>query len=72
MSRPPDWLARVNTPMRSAEEEAVRNSIKRGTPLGSEGWARETAQRLDQGFTLRNRGRPRNGDGTTSKNSHSS
>ena len=58
MPRPPDWLDRVNAAMTEAEEQGVRNSIRRGTPLGNEPWVRETADRLDLGFTLRDRGRP--------------
>ena len=56
--RPPGWVERVNAAMTPAEEEAIVRSIRRGTPLGSETWARETADRLDLGYTLRGRGRP--------------
>jgi putative transposase len=57
--RPDDWVERVNTAMTEAEEAAVRQSIRRGQPLGSGPWVLETAQRLGLGSTLRPRGRPR-------------
>jgi putative transposase len=53
-----DWIERVNAAMTRAEEDAVRNAIRRGSPLGHEGWVQDTAERLDLGFTLRGRGRP--------------
>ena len=57
--RPSDWIERVNTAMTETEEAAIRESIRCGTPLGSESWILQTAQRLDLGYTLRPRGRPR-------------
>jgi putative transposase len=56
--RPSNWVDRVNQAMTEAEEEAVRNAIRRGAPLGNEPWVRQTAKRLNLGFTLRGRGRP--------------
>ena len=52
-------LRRLNTPQTDAEGAAVRRSIVRGTPLGTEAWTRRTAERLDLESTVRPRGRPR-------------
>jgi putative transposase len=38
---------------------AVRKSVERGSPFGSEAWQKRTARRLGLEFTLRPRGRPR-------------
>ena len=50
---------RVNRPFASTEEEAVRQSIVRGQPFGSEAWQAKTASRLGLESTFRPRGRPR-------------
>ena len=57
--RPTDWLAWVNQPLTSAEVEALRGCISRGTPFGSQKWVRRTAERLHLAASLRPRGRPR-------------
>jgi len=54
------WVADVNRAMSQAEVDAVRKSVNRGTPWGTEQWQRRTAARLGLEFTLRPRGRPRN------------
>jgi len=56
--RPPDWPDRVNMAMNPHEEDAIRNAIGRGTPLGTDRWVGATAEQLDLGFTMRGRGRP--------------
>src|SRR5262245_42971573 len=56
---PKDWLAHVNRPQTEAEVEAVRRSVIRGTPYGSDTWQVATATRLGLDFTLRTRGRPK-------------
>lgn len=60
---PPDirrqWRAWVNTPQSSAEEEAVRTCIRRGSPFGDDAWRDRSAVRLELMSTLRARGRPR-------------
>jgi putative transposase len=56
---PADWVARVNKPQTDAEQEALRRSVNRGTPYGSEVWQRKTAARLGLGHTLRPPGRPK-------------
>jgi putative transposase len=55
---PRDWIARVNRPQSKKEEDALRRSIQRGTPFGSDRWTKLTATRLDLQSTLRPRGRP--------------
>jgi putative transposase len=59
IAMPRDWTARVNRPLGRAEEEAVRRSIYRGRPFGSEPWQIQTAARLGLESTFRDRGRPR-------------
>ena len=53
-----EWLEWVNQPQTEAELAALRQSISRGAPFGSETWARRTAKRLGLESTLRPRGRP--------------
>ncbi|MHB1155931.1 MAG: transposase [Phycisphaerales bacterium] len=53
------WTAWVNEPMSQAELEAVRQSVKRGTPWGGQKWVVQTAGRLSLLSTLRPIGRPR-------------
>jgi putative transposase len=57
-----DWVAHVNRPQTDAEVEALRRSVNRGTPYGSDKWQAATARRLGLGFTLRPRGRPKKAD----------
>lgn len=57
--RPHQWRAFVDKPQSEAEIEAIRRSINRGTPYGSENWATQSAVRLQLQHTLRPRGRPR-------------
>ena len=52
---PQDWVALVNRPQTEAELAAVRRSVGRGCPFGSEAWQRQTAERLGLGYTLRTR-----------------
>jgi putative transposase len=58
--RPRQWLKYVNEPQSESELAAVRRSVARGTPFGSEGWVTQTAARLQLKHTLRPRGRPKN------------
>ena len=60
IERPVGWAKRVNRPMTEAEEIAMRRSIVRGQPFGSEEWRAETACRLGLESSLRAIGRPRN------------
>lgn len=63
VERPQPWLQWVNQALTAAELAALRRSVNRGTPYGSQAWSRETAQRLGLESTLRPRGRPRKNDG---------
>jgi putative transposase len=56
---PRNWPALVNRPQSEAELAALRRSIARGTPFGSDHWMKLTATRLGLEFTLRPRGRPK-------------
>jgi putative transposase len=55
--RPPDWLERVNQPLRNLAE--LRECITRGRPFGSAVWTSKAAAQHGLGFTMRPPGRPR-------------
>jgi putative transposase len=56
------WLEHVNRPQSAAEVVAIRQSVLRGRPYGSEAWQQKTAKRMGLEFTFRPRGRPRKTD----------
>ncbi len=56
---PRDWRTYVNQPQTEAELKALRHSVQRGTPYGSDAWMTNTAHQLGLQSTLRPRGRPR-------------
>jgi putative transposase len=56
---PRQWVAYVNQPQTEAEADAVRRSIRKGAPFGSDAWTRRTVERLGLEHTQRPRGRPR-------------
>ena len=56
---PRNWISLVNKPQTEDEVAAVKQSISRGTPFGSERWTERMAKRLGLESTLRPRGRPR-------------
>jgi len=58
LARLPNWVNRVNEPLTEKEHEAVRWSIKRGSPFGNETWVESIARRFGLESTLRPRGRP--------------
>ena len=58
VQRPADWLAWVNRPETAEELEALRRSARRGSPYGTQRWARATARRLGIESSLRRPGRP--------------
>jgi putative transposase len=62
--RPADWTASVNAAVTAAEEEAVRQCIRRGRPFGGPEWAARTAARLGLNASLRPIGRPGRPDRT--------
>jgi len=49
----------VNEPQTDAEFAALRRSVARGDPYGSEKWLRKTAFKLGLEASLRSRGRPK-------------
>ena len=55
---PADWAAQVNAVQTEAELAALRRSVVRGAPYGSESWQRATAEALGLEATMRPRGRP--------------
>jgi putative transposase len=56
---PTDWLERVNRAQSEAELEAVRRSVERSQPFGSEHWQKRTAKSLRLEYTFRKPGRPK-------------
>ena len=60
IGRPRDWRSRVNRAETRGELEALRRSLQRGQPFGSEAWCEEIVRQLGLESTIRSRGRPRN------------
>lgn len=58
LPRLPGWVDRVNRPLEEKELDAIRWSIRRGSPFGTETWVESIARRLSLESTLRPRGRP--------------
>jgi putative transposase len=56
---PTDWVGWVNAPMKDTELSALRHSVNRERPFGSEAWVQRTARRLGLESSLHPRGRPR-------------
>ena len=52
-------LKRVNRAETAAELEALRRSVVRGQPYGSEAWQQQTAKQMGLQYTFRPQGRPR-------------
>jgi putative transposase len=59
ISRLPGWVQRVNEAFSKEELEAIRTSVNRGQPFGSEEWVEERAEKDGLWSTLRPVGRPR-------------
>jgi len=59
LPQPRAWVALVNEPQTEAELAAIRRSVIRGQPYGSDAWVKTTAAQLGLDSTLRSRGRPR-------------
>ncbi len=57
IDEPADWVQRVNRPQTQREEDAITESIRRGSPLGDERWMAQTVRRYNLGSTIRPRGR---------------
>ena len=58
--RPSRWKAMVNRAQNNKEVEAIRRSLIKGRPYGTEKFVSQSAVRLKLDHTLRSRGRPRN------------
>jgi putative transposase len=56
---PPGWTATVNGVLEDDDLKALRNSVQRGTPFGTDGWRGKIVKKLNLEHTLRPRGRPR-------------
>jgi putative transposase len=56
---PRNWVSLVNKPQTEAEVAAMKRSLERGAPFGSDRWVGRIARRLGLESTLRPRGRPR-------------
>jgi putative transposase len=59
VSLPSKWVRLVNQPQTDAELEALRQSVARGRPYGSESWVQKVVHQLGLESTIRPRGRPR-------------
>jgi putative transposase len=61
VERPADWVAYVNEPQSEGELAALRRSVNRGCPFGSEEWQAATVTELGLESTMRARGRREKG-----------
>jgi len=59
VEEPVDWVRRVNQAQTAAELDALRRSVMRDRPFGSEAWTKRLAKRLGLEHTLHPRGRPK-------------
>lgn len=59
VTRPHGWVDWVNQGFAQDDLQAVRHSVKRGTPYGDEKWTTDVATAHGLEFTLRQPGRPR-------------
>lgn len=59
LPRPRSWLQYVNQAQTEAELQAIRRSVERGQPYGSENWTRATASQLGLESTFNPRARPK-------------
>ncbi len=57
--RKPNWVEHVNTPHTEGELTAIRRSVERGGPLGSDAWSERIVRKLGLESTVRPRGRPK-------------
>jgi len=56
--RPQAWADWVNADEHHEQVEALRRSVVKGQPFGSEPWTKQMVTRWNLGMTLRKRGRP--------------
>ena len=59
VAEPAHWLRYVNAVQTEGELKALRRSVVRGTPFGSDAWVLKTAAKLGLEWTMRPRGRPK-------------
>jgi putative transposase len=59
VERPTDWLDWVNEGEPTEQLSAVRKSVTKGQPYGSEPWVERMVTQWNLGATLRERGRPK-------------
>jgi putative transposase len=58
--RAANWSEYVNAPQTEAELQALRRSVQRGNPFGTESWCEMAIERLGLQSTIRPLGRPKN------------
>ena len=58
---PSKWPQLLCENLKQPQIDSIKNSIKRGAPLGAPDWTRRTAVKLNLAMTLRPRGRPKKG-----------
>ena len=56
---PRKWRAHVQKPQTKSELDAIRRSVNKGVPFGSDDWTKNTAKDLGLQSTMRPRGRPK-------------
>jgi putative transposase len=56
---PSNWVDHVNEPQTEAEMQALRQSLRKGLPFGSEAWQQATADQFGVDLAPRRPGRPR-------------
>lgn len=59
MERPAEWLSWVNEDEPTEQLHAVRRSVLKGQPFGSDQWVERMVTQWNLGATLRDRGRPK-------------
>ncbi|MEQ1562762.1 MAG: transposase [Nitrospiraceae bacterium] len=59
MARPSEWLDWVNEGETTEQLSAIRKSVTKGQPYGSEAWVDQMVTRWNLGATVRERGRPK-------------
>jgi putative transposase len=67
VDRPADWEAEVDAAQDERTLEALRVSVARGRPYGSEAWLRQTVKRLGLEHTVRDPWRPKKKPGKEAK-----
>ena len=61
VSMPKNYLSFLNQPQSASEVEAIRQSVTRGKPFGSEVWTGHTIKKFKLETTVKPRGRPKKG-----------